>query len=216
MEMDGPAWRKNCQIRRSAVSGSPTGFCIFCEDIRQEINGKQSYIGVFGGSELKVLGALPASIGKFSINAIFRQRVTDGIEPITLEVHLPGDDDDKPSARIDAAIEDIAAQLPPPAADVDDPFLQVAIGFQFNPLAIAQEGRITVSAVKAGKRYRIGSLRVISEPPPEMKEAANWGGLLPAFYAVSQKIKALLDGSRATLENVSYRTSRSSGFFQFQ
>jgi hypothetical protein len=94
-------------------------------------------------------------------------------EPITLEVHLPGDDDDKPTARIDAPIEDLAAQLPAAPADVDDPFLEVAIGFQFNPLAIAQEGRITVSAIKSGKRYRIGSLRVISEPPPETKEAAN-------------------------------------------
>jgi hypothetical protein len=154
-------------------AASPTGFCVFCEDIRQEINGKQSYIGVFVGSELKVLGVLPASIGKFSIQATFRQRVTDGLEPITLEVHLPGDDDDKPTARIDAPIEDLAAQLPAAAPDVDDPFLEVAIGFQFNPLAITQEGRITVSAIKSGKRYRIGSLRVISEPPPETKEAAN-------------------------------------------
>jgi len=63
---------------------------------------------------------------------------------------------------IDAAIEDIAAQLPPPPADVDDPFLQAVIGFRFNPLTITQEGRITVSAIKVGKRYGIGSLRVRS------------------------------------------------------
>jgi hypothetical protein len=37
-------------------AASPTGFCVFCEDIRQEINGKQCYIGVFVGNELKVLG----------------------------------------------------------------------------------------------------------------------------------------------------------------
>jgi len=152
---------------------SPSGSCIFCEDIRQEINSKQSYIGVFVGNELKVLGVLPASIGKFSIQATFRQRVTDGFEPVTLEVHLPGDDDDKPSARIDAPFEDLSAQLPPTPADVDDPFFQIVMGFQFNPLTITQEGRITVSAIKAGKRYRIGSLRVFSEPPAETKEAAN-------------------------------------------
>jgi hypothetical protein len=150
-------------------AASPTGFCIFCEDIRLEVNGKQSYIGVFVGNELVVQGALPAPIGKFCIQATFRQRPTDGLEPITFEVHLPGDDPDKPSARIDAQIED---SLPPPPADVDDPFLQIVVGMQFNPLGIAQEGKIEVSALKAGKRYRIGTLRVKSQPPAQ-QEAAN-------------------------------------------
>jgi hypothetical protein len=62
------------------------------------------------------------------------------------------------------------------------------IGFQFNPLAVAQEGRITVSAVKAGKRYRIGALRIISGPPAPQKPPTQAAlllflgpGLLPAL-----------------------------------
>jgi hypothetical protein len=62
--------------------------------------------------------------------------------------------------------------LPPPPTDVDDPFLQIVVGMQFNPLGIAQEGKIEVSALKAGKRYRIGTLRVKSQPPA-LQEAAN-------------------------------------------
>jgi hypothetical protein len=59
--------------------------------------------------------------------------------------------------------------------------------FEFNPLEIRQAGRIGVSAVKDGKRYRLGSLRVVSQPLPEaipsqnfpdQKEAANRGGLI--------------------------------------
>jgi hypothetical protein len=101
--------------------------------------------------------------------------------PVLLEIHMPGDDDDKPTAQAEIAFEELARSLPPPAADVDDPIIGMAMGFEFNPLEIKQEGRITVSAVKAGKRYRLGSLRVVSrppvtappDPPPETKEAAN-------------------------------------------
>jgi hypothetical protein len=115
-------------------ASSPNGFCIFCEDVRQEVNGKQSFIGVFVGNELNVLGILPTSIGKFSIIATFRQRRTDGLDPITFEVHVPGDDPDKPSARIEGQTENLVAKLPPPPADNDDPFISIAVGFQFNPL----------------------------------------------------------------------------------
>ena len=161
---------------------TPHGYCVFCEDIRQELNGKQTYVGVFVGSDLNILGALPAAIGKFSINATYRQRQADGLEPVMLEVHMPGDDDDKPTAQTEISFEELVQALPPPPADVDDPIIGMAMGFEFNPLEIKQEGRITVSAVKAGKRYRLGSLRVLSRPPvpvdphqaaPETKEAAN-------------------------------------------
>jgi hypothetical protein len=153
-------------------AASPHGFCIFCEDIRQEINGKQTYVGVIVGNDLHVFGVLPAVIGKFSINVAYRQRYTDGREPVAIEVHMPGDDEDKPTARIDVSLEDLAAKLPPPPTDIDDPFMGAAMGFEFNPLEIKQEGRIVVSAVKAGKRYRLGGLRIQSRPP-QAKEAAK-------------------------------------------
>jgi hypothetical protein len=135
-------------------TASPHGFCIFCEDIRQEINAKQTLVGVFPGGDLNVLGTLPAGIGKFCISVAYRQRLTDALEPIIFEVHMPGDDDDKPTARAEASLEEVAAKLPPAAPDIDDPFIGMGLGFEFNPLEIKQEGRIQVSAVKGGKRCR--------------------------------------------------------------
>ena len=86
---------------------------------------------------------------------------------------MPGDDDDKPSAQAQVLIEELVANLPPPSPDIDDPFIGLTMGFEFNPVEIKQEGQIFVSAVKAGKRYRLGGLRILSQPLPEMKEAAN-------------------------------------------
>jgi hypothetical protein len=97
---------------------------------------------------------------------MFRQRLTDGLDPVVIEVHMPGDDDDKPAARVEVLVEDLIAKLPPAPADVEDPLIGLGMGFEFNPLEIKQEGRIQVSAVKAGKGYRLGSLRVVSQPPP--------------------------------------------------
>lgn len=152
---------------------SSFGYCIFCEDIRQEINNKLTYVGVFFGPELNVLGTLPSNIGKFCIQAIFKQRFADGLESLAFEVHMPGDDDDKPTARQEATVDQMAAVMPPLSTDNDDPFLQVGIGMQFNPLEIRQEGKIQVSVLRAGKRYRLGTIKVRAVPAPVQQEAAH-------------------------------------------
>jgi hypothetical protein len=65
----------------------------------------------------------------------------------------------------------VAAKLSPPSPDIEDPFIGVGLGFEFNPLEIKQEGGIQVSVLKGRKRYRLGTLQVTSRQQP--KEAAN-------------------------------------------
>ncbi|MGY4571522.1 hypothetical protein [Bradyrhizobium sp. USDA 3256] len=153
------------------ANASPQGFCIFCDDIRHEVNNKQTYVGAYIGSELNILGPLPAVLYKFCIHVGYRQRITDPDGPVVFEVHMPGDDDDKPSARAEAFPSEVLSKLPAPAPDNDDPMLGIALAFEFSPLEIKREGRLRVSAVREGKRYGLGSLQVISRPPQE--EAAN-------------------------------------------
>lgn len=104
------------------------------------------------------------------------QSQVSSLEPLSIEVHLPGDDDDKPSMKAEVSLKELVEKLPPPP-DLEDPFVGVGMAFEFHPLELKREGRIQVSAVKAGKRYRMGSLQVISKPPvgkaAETKEAAN-------------------------------------------
>ncbi|CAN5386442.1 hypothetical protein BH10PSE11_BH10PSE11_30940 [soil metagenome] len=150
---------------------SPQGFCIFCEDIRQEINGKQTFVGTIPGGELNVLGVLPTAIGKFCIHATYKQRLSDDMGPLVIEVHMPGDDEDKPTARAQTSLSELAEKLAQPESD--DPFIGIAMGFEFNPLEIKKEGKILVSAIRAGKRYKLGALGVKSRPLEQKKEAAN-------------------------------------------
>jgi len=152
---------------------TPYGYCLFCEDIRHEINGKQSFVGTFVDGEMTVLGAIPAAIGKFCIHVTYWQRFADGLEPVLIEVHMPGDEDDKPTARTEINVEQNFAILPPAPPEVDDPIFGVNFGFEFNPLEVKREGRVLVSAVKAGKRYRLGSLKISAPGSTDTKEASN-------------------------------------------
>ncbi len=158
---------------------SPHGHCIFCEDIRFEVNAKETYVGVFGSGELFILGRqLPTNIGKFAIKTYYCQRRTDVVAPLAIEILMPGDSDDGPSARVDIDLQEVLENLPE-ATDIEDPFLTIQSVFIFNPLEIKTEGLITVRAVRDGKSYRLGRLRVKVNPTPAApaqppaEEAAN-------------------------------------------
>lgn len=158
-------------------SQSPHGYCVFCEDIRQEVNGKFTYVGVFSGSEMNVLGAMPTNIGKFSISLYFAQRAREITGMVMLHVLLPGDDDDKPSAQMEVNMPELLKSMPPPPESLDDPFVSFRTAFTFNPLFLNRDGHIKVRAVLADAYISLGAIKVISRPPvaanPDKKEAAN-------------------------------------------
>lgn len=151
---------------------SPYGHCIFCEDIRQEVDGKQTYVGVINGPELYVLGLLPTSIGKFSVYIHFAQRPADITENAKIQILFPGDEEGKASGEINIDLLTLVRELPPVPSDVDDPFMGFHTSVVFNPVNIISEGHIRVRAVIGSKHYSLGSLRVIARPAVT-KEAAN-------------------------------------------
>ena len=153
---------------------SPHGHCIFCEDIRQEVNGKEIFVGVFPGSEMFVFGSLPTNIGKFAIKVFYAQLPSDPLVPMTIEVMMPGDDE--ASAKIELDLAKAAEAFPPPPddGDGDDVFMGLQFTFVFNPLEIKKEGVIRVRAVREGKSFKLGSLSVKPHPvEPQQEEAAN-------------------------------------------
>jgi len=153
---------------------SPHGHCIFCEDIRQEINAKESYVGVFAGPDMHVLGKLPTNVGKFFIKVYYSQRPTDAAAPVRLVVMMPGETAETAATQAEIDFPALMRDFPPPSPELDDPFLSIQMVFGFNPLEIKQEGIIDVRAIRDGKSYRLGALRVKSRPPAEPPtEVAN-------------------------------------------
>jgi len=158
----------------------PTGFTIFCDDIREEVNGKLSLIGCYG-ADLRIFGSpLPILLPKLGFHITIRLP-TDGPNlPLKIMIYLPGQPDDQPALTADATIPDelIAEHKSQPR----DPKWDALIGsepvfrgvrqhFVLSPVAIIEEGLIRVRLLYGDTRIRAGALKVLVEketvtPPP--------------------------------------------------
>lgn len=143
---------------------TPSGYCLFCEDIRYEQNGKFSLMGNFGNS-LFLLGAFPIILPKFCLYLSYFQRREDGFQDIRLEVVLSSKNSDiivwesiVPSAALESApmSEDIE--------ESDDPVIAIHLPLEIHNFVISASGRIRVYAHRGEERLRIGSLVIASQP----------------------------------------------------
>src|SRR5262249_34042823 len=95
------------------------GYTIFCDDIRQEVGGKISFVGVYSDT-IFIHGEFPVTLPKFAfvISLIQRREILE--RNIQVQIFLPGDDEDSPSIsqQISEPVEGAAGQI---AGAVDDP-----------------------------------------------------------------------------------------------
>ena len=144
------------------------GTTIFCEDIRDEIGGKKTYVGVFG-ADLIVKGSLPAIIPQFALAVTLLEPITTATGPLNIKIYLPGATGDEVAMDIDLPIERSTAKSDPdfdPTAE----FVGALLSFKISPLVITNEGYIRVRAYKEGREIRLGSLKVRVEKPDQSEE----------------------------------------------
>jgi hypothetical protein len=141
------------------------GFTTFCDDIRQEVGGKFSYIGVYSGF-MFVHGTCPITLPKFCLAITLIQRRELLVPNIGIRIFLPGEtDDDTPSIQADfrETREGIVAEQT--AADVADlpksDISQVAMHTKvlLAPFVLNKPGDIKVRALRQGQFIRLGVLR---------------------------------------------------------
>src|SRR5262249_39756655 len=80
----------------TADSPEAFGYTIFCDDIRIEVGGKLTYVGVYTG-RMFVHGSFPVTVPKLALGITYMQRHDKLVWPITYWIFLPGDGEDKPS-----------------------------------------------------------------------------------------------------------------------
>lgn len=134
------------------------GTTIFCEDIRDEIGGKKTYVGVFG-TDLIIKGALPAIIPQFALAITLLEPIPSATGPLNLKIYLPGAAGDEVAMDIDLPVERSTAKSD---QDIDPTaeFVGALLSFKISPLVITNEGYIRVRAYKEGREIRLGSLKV--------------------------------------------------------
>ncbi len=155
------------------------GFTVFCDDIRNETGGKQSYIGVYSG-RLLIHGDFPFTLPKFGFAITYVQR-KDVFQPkVQLHIYLPGDADDTPTMVSEVGEDAGLAGAAAARAEAEilkqtdqTRFISMRANFTIAPLVIAQAGNIKVRAVRGDELIRMGSLQIMKAPEQPLDTPPN-------------------------------------------
>jgi hypothetical protein len=148
------------------------GYTIFCDDIRQEVGGKYSYIGAYDG-KMFVQGDFPVLLSKLCLAVTFLQRRELLIANVGLHIFGPEQTEvDTPS--IQATFQEpeegaVAKQTAAASAAEGLPggqtsYVAMLARIILSPFNIAQPGDLRVRILRDGKYVRAGALRIFQVP----------------------------------------------------
>lgn len=149
------------------MTNAPYGVTIFCDDIRDEVAGKKTYVGIYNQS-LITAGDLPAILPQFAFSIHYYEPLEMEDEAVTIRVFLPGDD--KPSAEFPLDLPSARKQA---RKDPDSNIVGAILSFKVAPLVLQCEGRIRVRAYRSGEEIRLGTLLVQAGPEASLAAVAK-------------------------------------------
>jgi hypothetical protein len=157
----------------------PVGFTIFCDDIRGEVEGKTSLIGIYDAA-MFIHVAFPARLPKFGFHIQIYEPANLESErdfPVEINIYLPGDEEGRPSlsaelpANPEAARSELAKKLGEHPTGKRSLLARITFNWIVSPLVLKEPGVIRVFANYKGDSLRCGSLRVI--PAETLTPAPN-------------------------------------------
>lgn len=143
----------------------PSGSVVFCDDVRQEVTGKLTLVGVYAG-HMMLTANLPVALPQ--ICAVTTFRLAPPTEQIKAVFRIFKSGQNEPLFEMEADIP--AAQpsdFPPTAADQDPDavkFLQMIITAQMQNLIITEPCTLKVRAFIGDDEIRLGALRISVTP----------------------------------------------------
>ena len=155
------------------ITGDPRNFfgsAIFCDDIRHEVSGKVSLIGIYSGSMILHGGDFPFLIPKFGMVFIyFEKHEAAQASPLILKIWFPGDEADKPSIEAELPIEEIRKKAQAERSK-DTPlkgeFVRLDTHMVLTSVILKEEGRVVARAYRdGGEEVRLGTLRIQKAKP---------------------------------------------------
>lgn len=145
----------------------PSGHVTFCDDIRDEVNGKHSIIGTYG-SEMIVYGEAPVRIPTLAILISYRDDPDTLPKKITLRITREGTETE---VMLEAEIA--MPELPPElnfALTEDDPdskaFAELRTVARYAGMELTENCKIKVRVHIGDDEVRLGTLRVRLAPLP--------------------------------------------------
>jgi len=140
------------------------GYCIFCDDIRNEVGEKLTFIGCYNGS-MFVPPKFPLTLSKFCAHVTLVTPSTQPYNSIVLKCYGPGES--RPL---------IEEQLETPQADKQEEIAEEVKRVEKAPVSIVAAASLVFSPMKIRKPGLISVRAVIDGDPTEV----NVGSLLVA------------------------------------
>jgi len=127
------------------------GFSIFCDDLRQEIAGKFSLMGIYS-IDMIFQNDFPVTLPKFAILVKYFEIFGTFEDDLSVNIFLPGDQSEKPFLVVPIKRSDIAASTNPYPVEEEgiERLNIISIPVILSPLSIVHEGFIKVR-VKCGE-----------------------------------------------------------------
>ena len=132
-------------------------WAMFCDDVRQEVGNKLSFIGIYGPN--LVVPALPTTLLKLCCVMVVRAPAEAPPKSVTLRILQ--DDEELHRMEIDVATVQ-RAQAATADLATGDKSLQFHVIAQFANLAISERCRIRARALVDGEELKGGSLVVMA------------------------------------------------------
>lgn len=147
------------------MSAEAYGITTFCEDIRLELNGQITFVGVF--TQGLHVTELPATIPKLGIYVSIVVPRSDPIDRLVTKIYFPGDNPTEPSWISEAEIGEVMRKRPhlnEAREAFFDPDVEMPHKLDQNvllsPVTIKLEGYIKVRIEIAGRLIKAGTLKV--------------------------------------------------------
>jgi hypothetical protein len=164
------------------------GYTIFCDDIRREIDGKVSFIGVYNRTMI-VHVPFPIILPIFGMGVTIFQKKTVFVPKVGLRIFLPGDPDDAPSIQGEAGESKEGVIAAAAAAETDalhpdargleeDRYLIMTNELRFTQFPIRQPGVVKVWVAIGNDMMQIGGLRVSPLPQENPHARFTKSGIL--------------------------------------
>jgi hypothetical protein len=147
------------------VVRSSWGTTIFCDDIRAEIGGKITFVGVYA-SEMEVHVPFPFTMPKFGLWIRYLERPNTLSGDGKLYVLLPGDE--KATVEVDVPMDQLRANPPATSTpeEMDEDAIMMQIPILLSPLVLKEPGRIRVRMHVGEKITALGSLGIKEAATP--------------------------------------------------
>ncbi|RYY85526.1 MAG: hypothetical protein EOO15_16795 [Chitinophagaceae bacterium] len=145
------------------------GHVIFCDDIRQEVGNKLTYVGRYQGT-MELDAEVPAVLPKLGLVVVWTQSLDEELLPVDWELLVPGDTEPRAKGQFDLRSVSITES----ALSPEERILVMETSATLQPFHIVEDGDMRVTAKRGGRTIHLRRITINSkkaEPEPEKTEA---------------------------------------------